>query len=56
LEDQDAGGGTIFKWILGDKVRWYGQDRSGLGQGSVEGCCQYGNEPSCSMKCLKVRE
>jgi hypothetical protein len=28
-----------------------GMDRSDSGQGQVAGCCEYGNEPSGSMKC-----
>jgi hypothetical protein len=27
-----------------------GLDSSGSGQGQVAGCCEYGNEPSGSMK------
>jgi hypothetical protein len=35
---------------------WYGVDRSGLGQGTVEGSCEYGNEPSGPIKCWDVLE
>ena len=29
----------------------YGLDRSGSGYGQVTGTCEYGNEPSASIKC-----
>ena len=31
----------------------YGLDRAGSGQGQVEGTCECGNEPSCSIKCVE---
>jgi hypothetical protein len=31
-------------------------DRSGLGQGQVAGCCEYGDEPSGSIKCGEFLE
>jgi hypothetical protein len=31
-------------------------DRSGSGQGAVEGCYEHGNEPSASIKCWEVLE
>jgi hypothetical protein len=35
---------------------WWGLDRSGSGQGLVEGSCEPGNEPSDSIKCWEVLE
>ena len=29
----------------------YGLDQAGLGQGQLAGTCEYGNEPSDSIKC-----
>ena len=29
----------------------HGQDCSGSGYGEVAGACEYGNEPTCSIKC-----
>ena len=39
------------------EVRW-GQelDRSSSGYGQVAGCCEYGNEPSDSVKCGEFLE
>jgi hypothetical protein len=35
------------------EVGWeHGLDRFGLGQGQVAGCCECGNEPSVSIKCV----
>jgi hypothetical protein len=31
-------------------------DSSGSGQGPVEGSCEYGNEPSSSIKCWEIRK
>jgi hypothetical protein len=38
------------------KMGWYGLDRSGSGQGRVEGSCEHGDEPSGSLKCWEVHE
>jgi hypothetical protein len=35
---------------------WYGLDRSGSGEGPVEGSCEYGDELSGSLKCWEVPE
>jgi hypothetical protein len=35
---------------------WYGLNRSGSGQGPIEGSCEHGNEPSDSIKCWEVLE
>jgi hypothetical protein len=32
-------------------MEWYGMDLSGLGQGSVDGSCEHGNELSRSIEC-----
>jgi hypothetical protein len=39
-----------------DRRRCYGLDRSGLGQGPVEGSCEQDNDPSGSIKCWEVVE
>jgi len=47
--DQGQDGRMIIRWIFRE---WgYGLDRSGSGQGQVVGTCEYGNEPSGSIKC-----
>jgi hypothetical protein len=34
------------------EVGWgHGLDQSGSGYGQVEGCCEYGDEPSGFIKC-----
>jgi hypothetical protein len=35
---------------------WYGLDRSGYGEGPVQGSCEHGNEPLGSIKCGEVVE
>jgi hypothetical protein len=35
---------------------WYGLDRSGSGYGPVEGSCEYGNEPTGSIKFWDIPE
>jgi hypothetical protein len=48
------------RWVdsikLRERMGWYGLDRSGLGQGPVEGSCEHGDEPSDSIKCWEVLE
>jgi hypothetical protein len=39
-----------------DVVWGHGLDCSDSGQGRVEGCCEYGNESSGSIKCVKFLE
>ena len=34
----------------------HGLDQSGSGQGQVAGCCEYGDEPSGSIKCREFFE
>jgi hypothetical protein len=41
----------ILKWILSEKMGRRGVYSPGSGQGQVSGCCEYGNEPSVSIKC-----
>jgi hypothetical protein len=38
------------------EIGWYGLDRSGSGQGPVEGSCEHGDEPSGFIKCWDVLE
>jgi hypothetical protein len=38
------------------RLGWSGLDRSGSGEGPVEGSCEQGNEPSDSIKCWEVLE
>jgi hypothetical protein len=45
-----------IKTDIGDRVEWYGLDRSGSGQGPVEGSCKHGNELSGSTEYWKVLE
>jgi hypothetical protein len=33
-----------------DRMGWYALDRTGSGQGPVEGSCEHGDEPSGSLK------
>jgi hypothetical protein len=35
---------------------WYGLDRSGSGQGQVEGSCEHNDETSGSINCSEVLE
>ena len=35
-------------------MQGYGLDRAGLGQGQMAGTCDFGNEPSGSIKCGEV--
>jgi hypothetical protein len=39
-----------------DWIERSGLDRSGSGQGQVAGCCEYGDEPSNSIKCGEFLE
>jgi hypothetical protein len=39
-----------IKMDLGNRMRWYGLDLSGSGQGEVEGACEQDNEPSGFIK------
>ena len=51
-EHPDVDGKIILKWIF-EKWIGHGLDRSGSGQGQMAGCCECGNEPSCSTKCVE---
>jgi len=42
--------GIILRWIFG-KLRGWRLDGVGSGQGQMEGTCEYGDEPSGSIKC-----
>ena len=42
---------SIKDGSLGSGMWGYGQDRAGSGWGQVAGTCEYGNEPSGSIKC-----
>jgi hypothetical protein len=37
-------------------MEWYALDSSGIGQGLVEGSCEYGNEISYSLKYWDILE
>jgi hypothetical protein len=52
-EYQDVGGHTILRSILG-QIGQGGKNWSGSGKRSVAGSCEYGNEPSNSIKCWEV--
>jgi hypothetical protein len=55
-EDQDVGQWTILRWILErcDGVVWTGLVWLKMGQ--VESFCEFGNEPSGSIKCWETIE
>jgi hypothetical protein len=48
LEDQGVGGKMGAEWILGILVWGCGLDSTGSGQGPEAGCCECGDELSCS--------
>jgi hypothetical protein len=52
LEDLGIEGRIILKWILNRIVKLR-VDASGSGQEQKAGCCQYGNKPLDSIKCMK---
>jgi hypothetical protein len=41
----------ILKWVFKNWGGGYGLDSSGSGEGHVAGPCEYGIEPSGSIKC-----
>jgi len=54
LEDPGLDGSKKVRWIFrkGDVGGGgHGLDCSGSGYGQVAGTCEYGNEPSASIKC-----
>jgi hypothetical protein len=56
LEDPSVDGRIILKWIFERLDGGHRLDRSGSGQGQVAGCCEYGDEPSGSIKCGEFLE
>ena len=50
MGDPGIDGSIIFKWILRSGMWGYGLNRAGSGQGQVEGTCECGSEPLCSIK------
>jgi hypothetical protein len=50
LEDVGIDGKIVMEWMLRKQVGWCRLDSPGLGQESVEGYCEYSNEPSNSVK------
>jgi hypothetical protein len=46
----------ILKWIIQKCDGGHGLDRCGSGYGQVVSCCERGNEPSVSVKCVKFLE
>ena len=51
LEGPGVGGRIILRWIFRKWDVGHGRDRCGSGQGQVASTCEYGNEPSGSIKC-----
>jgi hypothetical protein len=51
LKDADLDGRIILKWISIDWMEEHRLGRSVSGQGQAAGPCEYGNEPSGSIKC-----
>jgi hypothetical protein len=50
-EDPDVDGRIILKWIFERLDGGHGLDQSGSGWEQVTGSCEYGDEPSGSIKC-----
>jgi hypothetical protein len=51
LEDPDVDGRIILKWIFERLDGGHGLDQFDPRKGLVAGSCEYGNEPSGSIKC-----
>jgi hypothetical protein len=51
LEDPRVDGKIILSYIFGKSDVGYELDLTGSGQGQMAGTCEYGNEPSGSIKC-----
>ena len=51
VEDPGMYGRIILKQIFVEVAWGHRMDRSGSGCGQVAGCCECGNEPSCSIEC-----
>jgi hypothetical protein len=56
FEDLGVHGKIILKWGFKKLEGGHGLDRSGSGQGQMVGCCEYGDEPSRSIKCVEFFE
>ena len=50
LEDPGVDGRIILGWIFRNGMWEHGLNRYGPRQGEVAGTCEYGNEPSGSIK------
>jgi hypothetical protein len=50
LEGSGIHGRIILKWFFERLDGGHRLDRSGSGQRQVAGCCEYGDELSCSIK------
>jgi hypothetical protein len=48
LEDQGVGGKMASEWILGRLAGGCEFDSTGSGRVPVAGCCECGDDPSCS--------
>jgi len=44
----------ILRWICRKGIWGSGLDRAGSGERQVVGTCEYGNEPSGSIKCEEI--
>jgi len=51
LEDPSVDGRIILTWIFRSGMWGHGLDRCGSGYGQMAGTCEWGNEPSGSIKC-----
>ena len=49
--DPDVDGRIILRWIFRKWEGLWGLDGVGSGWGQVAGTCEYGDEPSGSVKC-----
>ena len=56
MENPGVDGRIILKLMLEKWDGGHGLDRSGSGYGHTAGCCEYGNKPSCSIKCGEFLE
>jgi hypothetical protein len=56
LEDSGVDWRIILKWIFERLDGGHRLDRSGSGYGQVASSCEYGDEPSGSIKCREFLE